>query len=408
MMNTENNISTAKNFLINLTQEKQHSVAFEELITHFCGQVITKFSEIKNTSDLIRMYVLGDIAEIEKENCTFYIIEEFSFNYENLNSTFFKRIHLGEVPLNIHNAGVYYRKFFNTENYFHKIKTAHNFQQLTESNKQGKALRKGIYLTPITKTQLAKSEEELHFRLLRCSSNFTGPTENFSETDHHIVNKINEAVRFDFEQKTELNHVLAQIYENKKKDKNNPKDVKAKIKAHSDKTKDMPNEGLIAFCSFYDDTNIEKLHHPENNPFDWYYKKSSALTRLHFKLKPTVIDASLAKEFSITLYPNSVFLIPLSTNRLYTHEIRPSVLNVDQVPTRMGYVIRCSNLEAVYKNNQTFIKEKGGLIKLEPMNAEQMEDLRSTYFEENKSEKQVEYGKIHFSMNSGDYEKPVY
>ncbi|MBW2960546.1 hypothetical protein KW502_01875 [Mesonia sp. JHPTF-M18] len=407
-MNTENNISTAKNFLINLTQEKQHSVAFEELITHFCGKVVTCFSEIPETATPFRIYAVGDINQLKQENHTFYIIKEFSFNYENLNSTIFKQIHLGEAPLNIHNAGVYYRKFFNAENYFHKIEAAHNFQNLTESNKQGKALRKGIYLTSITKNIIAETEEELHFRLLRCSSNFTGPTENFSQTDHHIVNKINEAVAFDFEQKIELNHVLAQIYENKKKDENNPKDVKAKIKAHSDKTKDMPKEGLIAFCTFYDNSNIEKLHRSENDTFDWFYKKSSALTRLHFKLKPTVDDASLVKEFSVTLYPNSVFLIPLSTNRLYTHEIRPSVLNIDQVPTRMGYVIRCSNLEAVYKKEQTFIKENEELIKLEPMNSEKMEDLRSTYFEENKSEKQVEYGKIHFSMNRGDYEKPIY
>ena len=185
------------------------------------------------------------------------------------------------------------------------------------------------------------------------------------------------------------------------------KEVKAKIKAHSDKTKDMPKEGLIVFCTFYDKNNFMNLTTSKTDKFDWCYKKSSGLTRLLFKLKSTVNDDSLEKEFSVTLYPNSVFLIPLSTNRLYTHEIRPSVLNIDRIPIRMGYVIRCSNLEAIYMNNQTYIKEDANFIKLEQMDNINMEELRDSYYEENKSEKVVKYGKVHFSMNSGDYEKPI-
>jgi hypothetical protein len=170
----------------------------------------------------------------------------------------------------------------------------------------------------------------------------------------------------------------------------------------------MAQEGLITFCTFYDKTNLEHLSPSKTDKFDWVYKKISGLTRLLFKLKSTVNDNSLIKEFSVTLYPNSVFSIPLSTNRLYTHEIRPSALNIDKTPVRMGYVIRCSNLEAVYQNDKTFIKENGHLIKLEQMNNENMENLRDSYYKENKFEKSVDYGKIHFSMNSGDYKKPIY
>lgn len=270
------------------------------------------------------------------------------------------------------------------------------------------ALRKGIYLTNVAKEETKDKKEALHFHLLRCSSNLTGPTDNFRETDTIIVDSLNKVVKFDFEKKTQLNHVLAQIYENKKKGGNSSKEVKAKIKAHSDKTKDMPKEGLIVFCTFYDKANFEQLTPSKTDKFDWCYKKSSGLTRLVFKLKNTVNDDSLVKEFSITLYPNSAFLIPLSTNRLYTHEIRPSVLNIGRIPIRMGYVIRCSNLEAIYMNNQTYIKENGELIKLEQMQNETREDLRKTYYEENSTEKIVDYGKVHFSMNSGDYEKPIY
>ncbi len=205
-----------------------------------------------------------------------------------------------------------------------------------------------------------------------------------------------------------MNHALVQIYENKKKTGDSPKEVKAKIKAHSDKTKDMPKEALIAFCTFYDDSNADLLKPSDTDRFDVCYKQTSALTRLHFKLKKTVEDDALEKEFSVTLYPDSAFLIPLSTNRLYTHEIRPSVLGVDQIPVRMGYVVRCSNLEAMHTEGQTYIKENGQYIQLEEMTPELREQLRNSYYEENSTEHMIEYGKVHFSMNSGDYEKPIF
>jgi hypothetical protein len=310
----------------------------------------------------------------------------------------------------VSNAGVYFRNLFGTEDFFNQIKSAHQFQELTESTKASKALRKGIYLTEIQKENDPDNNEMLHYRLLRCSSNFTGATDNFREPDYLVMNLLNDCVKYVFEKNIQLNHVLAQIYENRinTNDNERSKEVKSKISAHSDKTKDMPKEGLIAFCTFYDTADFEKLKLTNVNRFDWCYKQATALTKLHFKLKNTVQDETLEKEFTVTLYPNSAFLIPLSTNRLYTHEIRPSMLNIDQIPTRMGYVARCSNLEALHMNNQTYIKEQGQLIPLEKMSPESLENLRTSYVEENKTEKMVAYGKVHFSMNLGDYEKPIY
>lgn len=401
----ENSIATNKNYLLNLSDKNDHSKDLGYLLTNFCGTIVSESTKITEDSE-IRLYAIGDTKRIKNETRTIFIIRELSSNYKDLTSENFSIIGLGQVPINVHGAGVFYRKFFESDDFFSRIKTEHEFQSLTESNKQSMALRKGIYLSEVNK-QIKDDKESLHFKLLRCSSNLTGPTDNFRATDHQIIDSLNEAVKFDFEKKTALNHVLAQIYLNKKNDSNS-KEVKAKISAHSDKTKDMAKEGLITFCTFYDKTNFEHLTPSKTDRFDWVYKKSSGLTRLLFKLKKTVKDTSLIKEFSVILYPNSVFAIPLSTNRLYTHEIRPSVLNIDKIPTRMGYVIRCSNLEAVYENNQTFIKENGNLIKLEPMNNDNMEDLRDSYYKENKTEKKVHYGKIHFSMNSGDYKKPIY
>jgi len=407
-MNIENALSKTKNILIDLTNSADTSEALNYLKTNFNGRIVNHFSEIKNTEKGTRIYVIGDIKLLNTDAKDVLIIKEFSFNYDDIHTDKYKIIDEGQVPINIHNAGVFYRQFFKEDNYFSKVEKEHQFQHLTESTKQSVALRKGIYLSKITKKESDKNEEQLHFKLLRCSSNLTGPTDNFRATDTHIVNTINEAVQYDFDKNTELNHVLSQIYENKKKDKDHPKDVKAKIKAHSDKTKDMPKEGLIAFCTFYDTTNFDKLSPSKTNKFDRVYGKSSGLSRLLFKLKSSVKDVTLVKEFSVTLYPNSVFLIPLSTNRLYTHEIRPSVLDIDLIPIRMGYVIRCSNLEAVYTNNQTYIKQEDKLVQLEAMDTENLVDLRTSYYEENKTVKRVDYGKVHFSMNTGDYKKPIY
>ncbi len=405
----ENNISKDKNFLVVLQENTEIPLELQYLINNFCGKVVNNFSEIQTNLSNKQIYICGDMSKFEDDFDFIYIIKEFSSNYENYNynKNTAEVIEIGKVPIIISNAGVYFRNLFDDDNYFDKVKAEHIFQELTESNKQSVALRKGIYLTEILKEQ-KEDKEILHYRLLRCSSNLTGATDNFRLTDHKIVNTLNDAVKYVFEKETKLNHVLVQIYENKQKIEGITKEVKSKIKAHSDKTKDMPKEGIIAFCTFYDKSNFEQLKPSKTDKYDFCYNQTSGLTRLHFKLKSTVNDDSLEKEFSVTLYPNSAFLISLSTNRLYTHEIKPSILNIDKIPTRMGYVVRCSNLEASYMNNQTYIKENGKIVKLEEITPETTENLRNSYYEENKTENMVEYGKIHFSMNLGDYEKPIY
>ncbi|PWN61203.1 hypothetical protein [Chryseobacterium viscerum] len=405
----ENKITHDKNILVVLQHDKDINPELQYLIDHFCGSVVNRFSDInsKNVSSK-KIYICGDLKSLEENTLYLSVIKELSVNYENYPENLLKTVSLGEVPIIISNAGVYYRKLFGDDYSFDTIKSQHDFQELTESNKETKAFRKGIYLSKVTKEITEEGKEAFHYNLLRCSSNLTGPTDNFCDVDTQIINLLNECVQDTFEYRTDMNHALVQIYENKQKTTDSDKEVKAKIKAHSDKTKDMPKEGLIAFCTFYDQSNIEQLKPSATDRFDWCYKQTSALTKLHFRLKKTVEDDSLEKEFTVTLYPNSAFFIPLSTNRLYTHEIRPSVLGVNQIPIRMGYVVRCSNVEAMHTNNQTYIKENGHYIKLEEMTPELREELRSSYYEENSTENMVEYGKVHFSMNSGDYEKPIF
>lgn len=310
---------------------------------------------------------------------------------------------MGRLPLLVHGLGVYYRRFFDMGvDYFNRIRTEHAFQSLTESTKPGTAHRTGIYLTPVE-----QDNEELHFRLLRCSTNLAGPTENFRDTDKRIVDALNEEASRIFLDHSPLNHVLAQVYHNTPADAAH-KQAKAKISAHADKTKDMPANGIMAFCTFYD--RLDKLQPLTKDTFDYGYKGVSGLTKLHFRLKESGAEArgtTLPEQFTLTLYPNSAFFMPLSTNRLYTHEIRSSTLDAELLPTRLGYVVRCSNTEAVHKNGQTFLKLDGKLVELEPPTPDSMKELRSLYAEENKTTAFIDYGdKFPFSMNSGDYLAP--
>lgn len=440
--------------------DPQKNSKFKYMENNFCGKVLNfeEFEKIENLDEDVNIYFCGDISKIydisnKYTNNKIYIIHEFlcrdningingvndymgDYITLNKNNKNIKFINSGQVPINIHNVGVYFRDFFDSDNkdYYESIENEHKFQKLTESNKQGKAFRKGIYLSNVNKDD---NKDNIRFNLLRCSSNLDGPTDNFRETDKEILKSVNEINNDFFSEKVELNHVLAQIYQDAKPSwlyvyfmifvnyfwqlifklnyfnmKNTEK--KAKIKAHSDKTKDMPGCATMAFCTFYKSYKYNKFNEPEKqikksklDKFDYVYKDCSVLTQLHFKLKPTVEDKTLVKDFCITLYPNSVFLMSLNTNRLYTHDIRPSPLSIDKIPTRMGYVIRCSNTEAVFKNGSTYILNGDKEIKLEKPTAYDILKVKELYFTENTTTDKVSYDNIYFSLNDGDYLKPI-
>ena len=223
----------------------------------------------------------------------------------------------GRVPVDVHGVGVYYRRFFALdEPYFGRVCAEHAFQSLTESNKPGTAHRTGVYLT-----RVERAGDALRFRLLRCSTNLAGPTENFRATDAHIVDAVEREAAFVFDAHAPLNHVLAQVYRNTAATPE-LKQSKAKISSHSDKTKDMPRDGVMAFCTFYD--RLDGLNPSKSDAYDYVHRGVSGLTRLRFRRKEGVVESagSPPAEFSLTLYPGSVFFMPLSTNRLYGHVVK--------------------------------------------------------------------------------------
>lgn len=404
MEKLENVLLKKKHILVLIDPKPEDSPELNYIKQNFCGRIVGSPEDVElNKLDGVFVYLCGDISKMHYLTAlkNHFIVQDLSYGYDE-NTTCL--IPTGQIPININNVGVFFRNFFEDKPYFDMIVNEHNFQGLTESNKPGIAFRKGIYLSNVVET-----DEGTRFNLLRCSTNFEGPTDNFRDTDLSIINQVNNMTKHFFEQEVKLNHVLAQIYENKIIDTGTKKlERKAKIKAHSDKTKDIPRNGLIAFCTFYKMEKYKNVKQSKVDPFDHLYKgKQSIFTRLHFKLKDDVEDQTLQKEFSLTLYPNSVFVIPLSTNRLYTHEIKPPYLSIEQFPLRMGYVMRCSNVEAVHKDNQTFIDEDGTHIELEQITADDVSHLKSIYYKENLTSDPVEYDKIYFSMNSGDYKKPL-
>ncbi|EPS45652.1 hypothetical protein H072_346 [Dactylellina haptotyla CBS 200.50] len=386
------------------------------LKANFCGRVVIAHEEDLGKLDMSPqtrqgiVYVCGDIGLLytKRKNVlgNIKVIKEFSANVEGREGL--DVVTLGEVPINVHGAGVYYRNPLGSEsnekNYFDLLQTKHKFQALTESNKPGTAFRKGVYLS-----EVETDGDASQFHLLRCSTNLDGPTLGFADEDHEIVARVNELARRNFEQKTTLNHVLAQVYENTitVDDLNKVKEHKAKIKSHSDKTKDMPANGLIVFCTFYA-SDISFYKAPPGDRFNRYYKEASVLTQLRFKLKPEVHDLPLTKDFRVTLYPNSILLISLATNRLYTHEIVPPTLPVGKFPTRLGYVVRCSKTKAVHRGGATFIQREGKEdLKLEKATPGGIGELKRLYQQENMTAEKIEYKEFLFSLNEGDYTRPL-
>ncbi|MFF5780043.1 hypothetical protein ACFY7Y_24275 [Streptomyces virginiae] len=380
-----------------------------DLIRDFFGSTITPEDLASGSPDLARktVYLCGDVSGISgrrlKAAERVFVVRELSYGYDGGVEAPWTLVDVGRVPVRVHGAGVYYRRFFDIDaDHFGRIRAEHAFQSLTESTKPGTAHRSGIYLTPVE-----ENGDELHFRLLRCSTNLSGPTEGFRATDTRIVEALNREAATVFRGQAPLNHVLAQIYHNAGATAER-KQSKAKISAHADKTKDMPVNGVMAFCTFYD--GLEKLRPLAEDAFDYGVKRASGLTRLRFRLKEPIVDGdgvALPSQFELTLYPGSVFFMPLSTNRLYTHEIRPSTLGADVLPTRLGYVVRCSSAEAVHKDGRTFLKGGGNPVELGPPTPEGMDELRRLYAEENRTSSFIDYGdEFLFSMNTGDYVAP--
>jgi len=229
----ENNLITNKHILLcSKLSQKDFTLEYWNqinlLVKNFCGQVILDLELINGQKILIDnnidsssdIYILCNIENYLNlfenfPNNQIYIIEEISTNYLEITKFYpnIKIINLGMVPINVFNSGVFFRKWFdNKTNIFESIIEEHQFQTLTESNKPSNAFRTGIYISKVESSN--SNPENLKFHLLRCSSNFSGPTDNIRKTDSIIVSNSNIFLKDYFYYPFELNHVQAQIYHN--------------------------------------------------------------------------------------------------------------------------------------------------------------------------------------------------
>lgn len=356
-----------------------------------CGS--SGFRAFRGCESYSPVYLAGDAHAIlnNLKLQSFKVVYDLSYHYDDSMSF----VMSAQLPIDVHGVGIFFRNLFfeqSFSHYFDKLSSEHKFQRLTLSKMNTAAYRSGLYLSHVEDT-----DEGRAFHLLRCSTNFRGPTENFTDTDREILAVLEKQIKQLLPDAATPNHVLAQIYHNTLNNK------KARISRHSDKTKDMPDNGVIAFCSFYHFDCSSSVKQSSADPFDWRYKRdvpeNSVLPRLHFQLKKE--GSHWKRSFEVKLYPNSVFVIPLSTNRLYTHAVEPPGLPSDKLPTRMGYVARCSNVKAVFKDGTTYIDNT-------PLSKDYSDELlKFLYYVENTSDEIVQYPPIYFSFNDGDYLKPL-
>jgi hypothetical protein len=387
---------------------------YHDISENFAGIVIDDISNLKNIKNG-NLYLTGDISEIDIDldiytDINIFVITELSSNYLSCK---FELLCLGSVPINICNVGILYKNIFDSSiDYFSELHKNHTFQDLTESNKPYNSLRNGIYLSNVT-----ESNNKKYFNLLRCSTNLKGPTVNFKPIDKDIIGKADFYCKQIFKDEYQLNHVLAQTYFNVLKGK---KTKKGKIKSHSDKTKDMQENGILVFASFYDGYynnkfNNDNFSNIKQDGFDYVTKKgTSILTTLKFKLKECVDNKQqqFVDEFHVKLYPNSIFTIPIYMNRLYRHETCPANISLEQIPTRIGYVIRCSKTKGLHVDGKTYIMYNNDsdryivydqLVEVDDYG---FKKLKNMYYDENMTCDKINYDRFNFSLNDGDYLEP--
>lgn len=63
---------------------------------------------------------------------------------------------------------------------------------------------------------------------------------------------------------------------------------------------------------------------------------------------------------------------------------------------------------AIHNGGSTFIEKTGSRVKLEEATPERTSELKLLYLEENVTSKRMHYPEVNFSLNSGDYSRPLH
>lgn len=391
---------------------------FVRLTQKFCGQVATSLtldSVTFHTSSLV--YYCGDVTQLDLTKFTKYsqvfLVKEFCTNIpENAQ---FPVIRYGEIPLNVHGMGVLVRDAFPMEtDWYDEVTKAHNWQHLTVHNNKSDAHRLGTYLCEVKDN----GNGEYDYLLMRCSTNFRGPTQCFQDVDRFLLRRATQLLQPYFKQQVKLNHILAQMYVNGQ--------TKAGISRHADKDEDFEKDEksgkvashcMIVFISLYEGyVNGTfpklKLERSREDHFDFVYGKGgeTALTGLEFNRKQQLeFPEHTPHSFVVRLPPNSVLAIPLYTNNLMTHGTVASKLPSALIPTRLGIVPRTGGCVAKWRDGKTWLwnSTTRSWEALHPATWKEIQLLKDKYKTQNFSDQDPQYEEFFFSMNEGDYEAPL-
>ncbi len=447
----------------------------------------------------------------------------------------FGGVHVGEVPINVQNAGVLFRRMFHPAlgSLQQTLLSQHWMQPFTRLGASAIATATAnatspstsvcagaVALSDVVEVNIGTRAHEHRFHVLRGSYSFGGPTNEFSDVDRMIVARVNEAIAHCFADPAPVNHGVMELCVHSISASTftsaaNPTQLTDSIiRQRAEKTLDLAPNGVIAFCSFYDcspypggsgrsalpfgnlpfssmqssttmtpvethipfstkhdstkDTtttstppdmhlqspssqtsrtssssatssdsdaflhtlrtwsssaNMSSKHPPPHqydpsphDVFDLQHRGISVLTRLRFRLKRDIADTcTRPREFDVVLYPNSVFLMPLSTNRLYTHEVVPSVFPPEVLPVRLAYTLRCSNRVAVHRGGRTYFAHSsdgiGEMVPMEDVQEQSAAVLQQLFAEENLTSRRIRYNEDdavwNFSFSRGDYMRPL-
>ncbi|MFZ5894865.1 MAG: hypothetical protein ACOY0T_27640 [Myxococcota bacterium] len=83
------------------------------------------------------LYLTGDVARFRgriEGAARVFAVEELAYNYGSLET-----VGIGRLPIRVGGVGAYYRRFFDENDIFRRVRSEHTFQTLTESVKPSKA-----------------------------------------------------------------------------------------------------------------------------------------------------------------------------------------------------------------------------------------------------------------------------
>jgi len=214
--------------------------------------------------------------------------------------------------------------------------------------------------------------------IVRTTSKYYIPAQNFTDIHHLVINTINQTVKkgnlneFPIQH---FNNALIEIYDSQY----------SKMNYHSDQSLDLEDNSFLGVFSCYEfpdnisEQNIRKL-----------------------KIK----DKTTNEEFEISLNHNSVILFSTETNMKYQHkiilDIEPKIKNPLIDNRWLGMTFRTSKTKILFKNELPFFSSGEQLILA---NEEQEKIFFKHRGEENKSLKFV-YPFLNFTISLADTLQP--